>query len=101
MGAPQKHLAGRAGYLVYAQPLAGFLQVGADQQRLAGANDVFSQAIGQLARALGQHLAFFDFQLEADGLAFLERDIEVAGVENLAQLFLHRSAALRPGRAAS
>ena len=81
LGGPRRHKGD-------AQPLPRFFQIGADQQRLAAANDVLGQAIGQFARALGQNLALLHFQFEADLVAFLKRDVEVAGVEDLAQFLL-------------
>ena len=74
-----------------AQPLPRFLQLRADQQRLPAANDELAQAIGQPARAPGQDLALFRFQLETDFIAFLECDVEISGVKDLAQFFLHRA----------
>ena len=71
-----------------AQPRARRFQIGADQQRLAGADHVFSERVAQFARALGQHAVVAHFEFEADLVAFLEGNIKVAGVENLSQFDL-------------
>ncbi len=90
-GRTTKTLGGARRYIGDAQPLPRFLQFRADQQRLPAADDELAQAIGQFARALGQNLALLHFQFEADLIAFLKRNVEVGGVENLAQFLLHRA----------
>ena len=57
--------------------------------------------IFQFSRALGQNAIVFDFQLEADLVAFLKRDVEIAGVENLSQLSRGWCATFRPDRGAN
>ena len=64
------------------------LQIGADQQRLAGADYILGEAIRQFAPALGQNAPVLHFQFEADLIAFLKCDVEVAGIENLPQFGL-------------
>jgi len=71
------------------QALPRPLQFGADDQRLAAADDVFRQAIGHLARAFGKNFAPLHFQFEADLVAILEGDVEIGGVKDLPQFLLH------------
>ena len=44
-----------------------------------------------LRERLGRIFARFHFQFEANLIAFLEGDIEVAGVKDLSQFLLHRA----------
>ena len=63
-----------------------FLQAGAYQQRLPGADHIFGEGILQFAASLGQDTIILHFQLEADFVAILECDVEIAVIENLSQL---------------
>src|SRR5208283_756937 len=76
---------------VNSQVRTHLFKIGLDKQRLARSQNVFRQAIGDLARSLGKNAAVLAFQLEADLFFLLEGDIESTGVENLAQLGLHRT----------
>ena len=51
--------------------------------------------------ALGQHANVANFELEANFVVFLKRDVEMAGIENLPQLSLDACAESRPDRAAN
>jgi hypothetical protein len=64
---------------------ARFFEVGTDEQRLAGSNHILGECILEFARPLGQNAVVFDFKFEADFVALLEGDVEIAVVENLAQ----------------
>src|SRR5690242_2065431 len=67
-----------------AQPRADGLQIGADQQRLTGSHDVFSDPVGALPRPLRQRLSLFNFQLKMNFISLFEGDVEDAGVEQRA-----------------
>ena len=73
------------------QPLPHMLEIGTDEQRLPGAQNIFGEAVGGLAPPLRHHLAFFDLEVKNDRVAFLKGHIKIRGVENLAQLFLPRA----------
>jgi len=64
------------------------LQIGADDQRLPAVNHIFGERVFQFARPLGAHAVAFHFQFKVDAVPFLERDVEVAGIKNLAQFDL-------------
>ena len=70
---------------------AYLFQIGFDQQRRSGAEDVLRQSVPDLARTFGKGDAAFDLQLKADFIFFLKGDVEGAGIENLAELDLHRA----------
>src|SRR5271163_5292496 len=61
------------------------LQIALNQERLARSDDVLSKSVADLARTLGKRDAGFDLQLETNLIFHLEGDVEIAGVENLAE----------------
>ncbi len=88
MGAAIRHFGGTLRNVRDAQILARVFQIGADEQRFAVADHVLGEGIPQFAGALGQHAIVSDLEFEADLLAFLECDVEVAGIEDLPQFNL-------------
>src|SRR6185369_5350688 len=67
----------------------GCFQLGTDQEWLAGTDDVFGQAVTDGTGALGQDLSVLYFELEVNFVAFLKRDIEIAGVKDLPEFNLN------------
>ena len=74
----------------HSQAFARCLEIRADQQRFARADHVLSKCIADLSCALRQNAVIAHLDFEADLFRLLERDIEVAGVEDLAQFDLNR-----------
>ena len=66
-----------------------FLQVGTDQQRLTGTNNVFGKAASILRERLGSSTSLLDFVFEADFIAFLKGHIKICSIENPPQFFLN------------
>ena len=69
-----------------AQPGPSFFQIGTNEKWLSGANHVLGEGIFQLATSLWKNPLFHHLELEADFVALLERDVKVAGIENLPEL---------------
>ena len=74
--------------VVDSQILPRGLQIGADEQRFAGTNHVFAESISRFPGALGQDAIISDLEFEAQIFSLLERDVEMAGIENLSQFDL-------------
>ena len=72
----------------YAQALTRVFQIGADQQRFARADHVLSESVPQFSSALGQDATISNLKFEANLVAFLERNVEVVGIEDLPQFHL-------------
>ena len=84
IGAATKHLAGCSGICVTPNLLLIFSR----SARINSGWPVvirFAECIFQLARSLGENAIALYFQLEANLVALLEGDIEIAGVENLSR----------------
>src|ERR1700722_5685201 len=69
-----------------AQSRPRLLQVRTYQQGLSSANHIFGKRVLQFTFPLGQDQIILDLKFEADFVAFLECDVEIAVIENLPQL---------------
>src|SRR5271165_5712886 len=81
---------------LHAKFQANLLEVTANHQRLASADDVLGKGIAEGPRPLGEDTSTFDLQLEANLVVLLEGDIKGSSVENLAEFNLHRAQNLVP-----
>ena len=81
-------LGGTVRNMADAEILPRFLQIGADEQRLAVADHILGERVPQFTSALGKHAIVSDLEFEANLFAFLKGNIEVAGIENLPQFDL-------------
>src|SRR5437867_6741506 len=75
----------------YSQPLAGSVEIGANQQRLPGAENVFREAVVNFALTPRHRAVLLDLQMKHDCVAFLERYIEIRRVKDLPEFLLHRA----------
>jgi len=71
-----------------AQILPRVLQIGADEQGFAIANDKLGECVAQFAAPFGQDAIFSHLEFEPDLFALLKRDVEMAGIEDLPQFAL-------------